>query len=130
MGVANMLIQVQYPDNRFDYVKDHLLHSLIDIRAIARFKRSSGWVTVGVDPVRQYNRGFHPTTNSCHLPVINVKNAIRVVYIDHCHGTIPMDKLDDLLETKAIMKFMRTTGWVTVGIDPVGKARRVSALRV
>jgi len=53
-----MLIQVAYPDNRFDYVKDFILDSLIEKRAIARFRRSSGWVTLGMDPIRASKRDF------------------------------------------------------------------------
>jgi len=47
-----MLIQVKWTNDRYDYVKDFMLDSLLNAGAIARFLRSSGWVTVGVDPVR------------------------------------------------------------------------------
>ena len=47
-----MLIQIEYDDNRFDFVKNHQLDSLLEMKKIRRFKRSSGWVTVGVDPMR------------------------------------------------------------------------------
>jgi len=56
-----MLVQVNWTNNRYDYVKDFMLDSLIDAGVVARFLRSSGWVTIGVDPVRsskpirQYN---------------------------------------------------------------------------
>lgn len=53
-----MLIQVNYPDNRFDYVKDAILDSLIETRQILRFRRSSGWVTLGVDPIRTAKREY------------------------------------------------------------------------
>ncbi len=53
-----MLIQVAYPDNRYDYVKDYILDSLIERRTIARFRRSSGWVTLGLDPIRTSKRDF------------------------------------------------------------------------
>lgn len=48
-----MLIQVEYTDNKFDFVKNSQLDRLMDMRRINRFKRSTGWVTVGVDPVRK-----------------------------------------------------------------------------
>ena len=48
-----MLIQVVYTNNHYDYVKDFMLESLLESQQVAKFKRSSGWVTVGVDPVRQ-----------------------------------------------------------------------------
>lgn len=51
-----MLIQVGYDDDRYDYVKDFMLDDLIDKGAIAKFKRSSGWVIIGVDPVRRSRR--------------------------------------------------------------------------
>lgn len=47
-----MLIQVNWTNNRYDYVKDFMLDNLIEAGVIARFLRSSGWVTIGVDPVR------------------------------------------------------------------------------
>ena len=47
-----MLVQVNWTNNRYDYVKDFMLDSLIEAGVVARFLRSSGWVTVGVDPVR------------------------------------------------------------------------------
>ena len=48
-----MLIQVNYTDDRYDFVKDFMLETLITSGAIARFRRTTGWVQVGVDPVRQ-----------------------------------------------------------------------------
>lgn len=47
-----MLIQIEYDDNKYDYVKKNQLDKLLEMHKIRRFKRSSGWVTVGVDPVR------------------------------------------------------------------------------
>ncbi len=47
-----MLVQVNWTNNRYDYVKDYMLDSLIDAGVIARFLRSTGWVTIGVDPIR------------------------------------------------------------------------------
>jgi hypothetical protein len=51
-----MMIQVINSDNRFDYVKDDILDHLIKSNTVKRFKRASGWVTVGVDPVRKSRR--------------------------------------------------------------------------
>lgn len=48
-----MLIQVAYDDEKYDYVKDFMLDKLIDAGAISKFRRSSGWVRVGVDPIRK-----------------------------------------------------------------------------
>jgi len=59
-----MLIQVHYPDNRFDYVKENILDTLIETRKVARFRRSSGWVTLGVDPVRTAKREYTYKTPS------------------------------------------------------------------
>ncbi len=47
-----MLIQVKYPDNRYDYVKERTLDLLIESDKITEFKRSTGWVKIGVDPIR------------------------------------------------------------------------------
>lgn len=53
-----MMIQVNYPDNRFDYVKDKILDSLIETKKIKRFRRSTGWVNLECDPVRRARREY------------------------------------------------------------------------
>ena len=47
-----MLVQVHWTNNTYDYVKDFMLDSLIEAGVVARFLRSSGWVTIGLDPIR------------------------------------------------------------------------------
>jgi hypothetical protein len=47
-----MLIRVVYQDNVHDYVKDFQLGRFLDAGKIVKFKRCTGWVTVGEDPVR------------------------------------------------------------------------------
>ncbi len=59
-----MLIQVNYPDNRFDYVKENILDTLIESKKITRFRRSTGWVTLGVDSVRTKKREYTYKTSS------------------------------------------------------------------
>ncbi len=51
-----MLIQVQYSNRQFDYVKPYLLDDLIDEEKVSKFRRASGWVTIGVDPMRSTRR--------------------------------------------------------------------------
>ena len=51
-----MLIHVVRVDNRYDYVKDFVLDSLIESKGIIKFKRRTGWVTIGVDPIRRSHR--------------------------------------------------------------------------
>ncbi len=53
-----MLIQVSYADNRYDYVKESRLDDLIASRKVVRFRRSTGWVTVGVDSIRGSKIGY------------------------------------------------------------------------
>jgi hypothetical protein len=56
-----MLIHVVRVDNRYDYVKDFVLDNLIESKGIIKFKRRTGWVTIGVDPIRRSHRdnAFH-----------------------------------------------------------------------
>jgi hypothetical protein len=56
-----MLLHVIYTDNHYDYVKDFMLDDLIESQKIAKFRRSAGWVTIGVDPIRarKHNRLFN-----------------------------------------------------------------------
>ena len=53
-----MLIQVAYLDNRYDYLKDFQLDRLLELRQVAAFRRSSGWVRVGEDPIRAPRRNY------------------------------------------------------------------------
>ena len=48
-----MLIWVNYVDERYDYVKDFMLEPLIRSGVLKQFKRSSGWVRIGVDKIRK-----------------------------------------------------------------------------
>lgn len=47
-----MMIRVMYSDGNFDIVKPGLLHRLIEQESIAGFKRSTGWIVIGRDPIR------------------------------------------------------------------------------
>ncbi len=47
-----MLIRVIYQNQRHDFVKDSRLEEFIETRAIASFQRRSGWVRIGIDPIR------------------------------------------------------------------------------
>ena len=53
-----MLIQVAYHDNRYDYLKDFQLDRLLEKRQVAGFRRKSGWVQVGVDPIREGRKDY------------------------------------------------------------------------
>ena len=48
-----MLIRVMYHDEKYDLVPAARLNELIENGRIAMFQRgSSGWVRVGIDPIR------------------------------------------------------------------------------
>ncbi len=47
-----MLVRVQYADNSYDLVDGSKLDALIATSSIVGFKRSNGWVRLGIDPVR------------------------------------------------------------------------------
>ena len=51
-----MLIQVIRKDNHYDYVQDFILDKLIESKEVAKFKRSTGWVTIGTHQIRGHNR--------------------------------------------------------------------------
>ena len=48
-----MAIMVQYRNNTFDYVENRALDDLIDSQIIIAFRRESGWVKIGIDPIRK-----------------------------------------------------------------------------
>lgn len=47
-----MLIRVVYKDYKFDFVKPFRLDEFLQSGRIAMFRRSSGWVFVGIDSIR------------------------------------------------------------------------------
>ncbi|HUI67250.1 MAG TPA: hypothetical protein VL087_03480 [Nitrospirota bacterium] len=47
-----MVIRVIYQNQRYDFVKASRLDEFIETGAIASFQRRSGWVRVGIDPIR------------------------------------------------------------------------------
>lgn len=51
-----MLIHVMRTGSHFDYIKDFLLNDLIEKKGIIKFKRSTGWTTIGTDPIRGTDR--------------------------------------------------------------------------
>lgn len=51
-----MLIHVMYPGNNYDYVKEFMLDDLIKTGNIVKFRRSSGWVSLGSDHLRTEKR--------------------------------------------------------------------------
>jgi hypothetical protein len=68
-GVNDMLIQVMYPGNNFDYVKEFMLDDLIESRKISKFRRANGWVAIGLDPVRAIKQSntFNGVEKRCNV---------------------------------------------------------------
>jgi len=54
-----------------------------------------------------------------------VKQPIDVILADGTSSQVPPKALDVLLDNNRVLKFRRTSGWVTVGVDPV-RSRRSS----
>ncbi len=50
-----MLIQVAFSDYHYGFFEHRELERLLELRQIARFRRSTGWVVVGKDPTREDN---------------------------------------------------------------------------
>lgn len=48
----NRLIQVETTDGRVCRMAPRALNLFLGMNRVTRFKRSDGWVTVGIDPVR------------------------------------------------------------------------------
>jgi hypothetical protein len=45
--------------------------------------------------------------------------VIRVIYDNGSYDMVKASRLDDLIPTGRVAKFLRSDGWVTVGVDPV-----------
>ncbi|MRR57543.1 MAG: hypothetical protein EG824_04940 [Deltaproteobacteria bacterium] len=48
---------------------------------------------------------------------------IQVVFSDDSHGLVSEGKLDELITSGRIKAFLRSDGWVRIGIDPVREKR-------
>jgi hypothetical protein len=55
-GRYTVLIPILRTDNNYDFVKEFILDSLIESKEIVKFKRITGWVTIGTDKVRVIRR--------------------------------------------------------------------------
>jgi hypothetical protein len=53
-----MLITVKYKNGKTGMVEAHQLTELIGSRKIKEFLRGEGWVTVGIDQVRQIDENY------------------------------------------------------------------------
>jgi hypothetical protein len=49
---------------------------------------------------------------------------IRVIYVNSTHGTIKRKRLEECIVSGSIIKFFRSSGWVTIGVDPIRKTNR------
>ena len=58
-----MFIRVRYKDGRIDLVPSKKLDELIIMSEIEEFERSTGWVTLGKDPIRSSLRGNYRGTD-------------------------------------------------------------------
>jgi hypothetical protein len=48
---------------------------------------------------------------------------IKVIFIDDSVGYVTENQLDALISSSRIKSFLRSSGWVRVGIDPVREIR-------
>ena len=55
-NVNRYRIETIVEDNTLHYFTPQVLDVMLGNNLVVRFKRSSGWVTVGVDPIRIKNR--------------------------------------------------------------------------
>jgi hypothetical protein len=113
-----MLIKVHYEDNRYDLVNESTLHRMIETGKIMRFKRSSGWVVVGLDETRSRQR------SEANKAQVACKKMIQVLYNNKQYDYVSDTLLDNLLASNKIASFKRSTGWVRVGKDPIRTNRR------
>ena len=51
---------------------------------------------------------------------------IKVMYHNNETEMVEASHLDALISSNKIKKFLRSEGWVTVGIDPMRKERRIN----
>ena len=49
---------------------------------------------------------------------------VQVIYFDNNTGFVNAESLEELIQTRRIIAFKRSDGWVRVGRDPVRHTRR------
>lgn len=63
-----MMIPVVYKTGKHDIVKSEMLNRLLVYGVVAEFKRSTGWVKVGSEPIRKIRQEDYPENfNRRHL---------------------------------------------------------------
>ena len=72
-----MLIRVRYRDGRIDLVPSRKLDELIVMSEIEQFERSTGWVTLGQDPIRSSLRGNYHGPERRTLPFCSLEGGKR-----------------------------------------------------
>ena len=50
---------------------------------------------------------------------------IKVIYENNTSGLINRTRLEEFIVSGSITKFFRSSGWVTIGVDPIRKTNRV-----
>jgi hypothetical protein len=48
--------------------------------------------------------------------------VISVLFDNNSYGVILRTRLDEIIISGKITKFFRSSGWVTIGVDPIRKA--------
>lgn len=54
---------------------------------------------------------------------------IEVVFLDDTTGFVSENKLDELITSGKIKAFLRSDGWVRIGVDPIRERRYHGAKR-
>jgi len=55
-----MMVHVVYSSGMHDMVKTEVLNRLLASGEVLQFKRTNGWVNVGLDPIRQIRQENYP----------------------------------------------------------------------
>ena len=57
-----MMIQIIYNTGTYDMIKSEHLNRLLVNGEVAQFKRSTGWIKVGRDPIRKIRQENYPAS--------------------------------------------------------------------
>ena len=55
----------------------------------------------------------------------NQSRHIRVIYENNTYGMIKRNRLEEFIVSGSITKFFRSSGWVTISVDPIRKTNHV-----
>jgi len=111
-----LLISVLYHDDEQDIAKPYQLDKLISSGKIKKFLRSSGWITVGVDPIRGMGGSYKGPERRKSYEISNMEDENKtkkqlINEVIELHQRIAKLEKSEI-ELKRMVKDLRCIEWL------------------